>query len=125
LHFAFCILNSQFLRPALDRLYASFNYPESAADPINIVRRYEAPEDRELVGFIAAALAFGRVASVLASIEAICRVIGPAPAAFIKAFDPDRHGAPLRALVHRWTRGDDFVALLWILRALVERHGSL
>lgn len=118
-------MNSELLRGPLDRLYASFNYPDSAADPINIVRRYSRLEDRELVAFIAAALAFGRVASVLASIEAVCRVIGPAPAAFIARFDPDRHAAPLRGLVHRWTRGDDLVALLWVLRVLVARHGSL
>jgi uncharacterized protein (TIGR02757 family) len=113
------------LKPALDELYRAFNYPESAADPIQIVRRYPRLEDRELIAFIASALAFGRVASVLASIEAICQVLGPSPARFIRAFDPDRHGAPLRGLVHRWTRGDDFVALLWILRTLVTECGSL
>jgi len=31
----------------------------------------------------------------------------------------------LRPLVHRWTRGNDFVALLWILRSMIETHGSL
>ena len=31
-----------------------------------------------------------------------------------------RDGSALRPLVHRWTRGDDFVALLWILRELLE-----
>ena len=53
----------------LDELYASFNYPDSAADPIQIVRRFTRADDREVVGFCAAALAFGRVASVLQSIE--------------------------------------------------------
>jgi uncharacterized protein (TIGR02757 family) len=113
------------LKPALDRLYDAFNYPDSAADPIQIVRRYASLEDREIVAFIASALAFGRVTSVLASIEGICRVLGPSPAVTIRAFEPDRDGAPLRALVHRWTRGADFVALLWILRTLVEEAGSL
>ena len=37
----------------------------------------------------------------------------------------ERDGEPLRSLVHRWTRGDDFVALLWILRHLIDEHGSL
>lgn len=113
------------LKSALDALYASFSSPESAPDPIAIVRRYDRLEDREIVAFVAAALAFGRVASVLSSVEAVCRVMGPAPAVFIRAFDPRRDAAPLRALVHRWTRGDDFVALMWILRLLLERHGSL
>ncbi len=113
------------VKSALDRLYLAFNYPDSAADPIQIVRRYPGLEDREIVAFVASALAFGRVTSVMASIEAICRVMGPSPAEFVRDFDPAGEGAPLRTLGHRWTRGDDFVALLWILRALIASHGSL
>jgi uncharacterized protein (TIGR02757 family) len=113
------------LKASLDALYASFNHPESAFDPIEVVRRYERLDDREIVAFVAAGLAFGRVASVVQSIEAVCRVMGAAPGAFVRSFDPRRDGAPLRDLVHRWTRGDDFVALLWVLRQLIAEHGSL
>src|SRR4030095_382315 len=113
------------LQLALDRLYDGFNAPESAVDPIQIVRRHERPDDREGVAFIAAGLAFGRVASVMASIENVCRVIGPAPASFVRQFEPRTHGDPLRVLGHRWTRGHDFVALIWMLRQLIEQCGSL
>ena len=114
------------LKPALDALYTSFNYPDSAADPIQIVRRYARVDDREVVAFIAGGLAFGRVASVLASIEAVCAVLGSAPATFVRDFDPGSHDAGLlRRLGHRWTRGDVFVGLLWILRELLREHGSL
>jgi uncharacterized protein (TIGR02757 family) len=113
------------LKPALDRLYASFNAPESALDPVQIVRRYPRVRDREIVAFVAAGLAFGRVASVMASIDAVCRVMGPAPAAFLAGFDPMRDGAPLRRLGHRWTRGDDFVALLWVLQQMIAASGSI
>ena len=113
------------MKAQLDQLYASFNHPESAFDPIQVVRRYDRLEDREIVAFVAAGLAFGRVASVVQSIEAVCRVMGRAPATFVRSFEPKRDGQPLRALVHRWTRGDDFVALLWILRRLLDEHGSL
>ena len=99
------------LARGLSRLYEAFNAPESALDPSQIVRRYPRLEDREVVAFIAAGLAFGRVASVMASIEQVCRVLGPAPGAALRQFDPARDGEPLRARVHRWTRGDDFVAL--------------
>ena len=61
------------LRSVLERLYAEFNYPDSATDPIQIVRRYPRSDDREVVGFVAAALAFGRVTSVLQSIERVLR----------------------------------------------------
>ena len=60
---------------------------DSATDPIQIVRRFTDPADREVVGFCAAALAFGRVASVLQSIERLVAVMGRSPAAFVRGFD--------------------------------------
>jgi uncharacterized protein (TIGR02757 family) len=113
------------LTASLDRLYASFDHPESALDPIQIVRRYSRLEDREVVAFVASGLAFGRVASVMASVEAVCAVMGPHPGVFVRRFDPRRDGAPLRHLVHRWTRGDDIVGLLWVLHVLIGRYGTL
>lgn len=109
----------------LDVLYESFNHPESAFDPIQVVRRYPRLEDRELIAFIAAGLAFGRVTSVVNSIETVCRVLGDSPAAFILEFEPRRDAAPLLPLVHRWIRGRDLVALLWMLRQMLEQSGSL
>jgi uncharacterized protein (TIGR02757 family) len=113
------------LKTALDRLYDSFNAPDSAFDPVQVVRRYARVEDREIIGFIASAVAFGRVASVVHSTNAICDVLGERPARFLARFDPQVQGGPLRPLVHRWTRGDDFVALLWILRTFIREFGSL
>src|SRR5256712_8677118 len=78
------------LKPVLDQLYADFNASDSATDPIQIVRRFERPDDREVVGFIAAALAFGRVTSVLQSIERVLAIVGPRPAAYVRAFVPRR-----------------------------------
>jgi uncharacterized protein (TIGR02757 family) len=106
-------------------LYDAFNAPESALDPVQIVRRYRRVDDREIVAFVAAGLAFGRVASVMASVEAVCRVWGEAPASFVRRFNPAVDGELLRPLGHRWVRGVDLVALLWVLRQLVEQHGSL
>lgn len=113
------------LAPRLDELYRGFDHVESATDPVHIVRKYTTREDREIVGFCAAALAFGRVASVLQSIEALLDVMGPHPAAFVRRFDPVRHAARIEPLVHRWIRGQDLVALLLIVRGMVEECGSL
>jgi uncharacterized protein (TIGR02757 family) len=113
------------LKPVLDRLYAEFNYADSAPDPIQIVRRFSKPDDREVVGFIAASLAFGRVASVLQSIERVLAVAGRDPAAYVKTFDPRREARAFRTIVHRWTGGPDLVALLWLMRQMMERSGSL
>jgi uncharacterized protein (TIGR02757 family) len=113
------------LRIALDRLYADFNYPDSAADPIQIVRRYARPDDREVVGFCAASLAFGRVGSVLQSIERLLAVMGARPAAYARAFDPRRDAPAFADLVHRWTRGPDLVALVWVMKQMIDRAGSI
>jgi uncharacterized protein (TIGR02757 family) len=113
------------LKPRLDDLYRGFNHVDSATDPIHIVRRYTARDDREVVGFCAAALAFGRVASVLQSIESLLVVMGPSPAEYVRAFDPATERARIKPLVHRWIRGDDLTALLLILQRMLRESGSI
>jgi len=109
----------------LDALYQQFNHPQSVTDPVQIVRRFERPEDVEIVAFCAAGLAFGRVQSVLNSIEGLLAVMGPSPSAFVRAFTPARDRQALDHLVHRWTRGVDLAALVWLLRQMIDAHGSI
>ena len=109
----------------LDRLYHDYNRVESAADPIHLVRSFTRNDDREIAGFCAAALAFGRVASVINSITTLFHITGPHPAAFVRRFDPSAPHPELRQMVHRWIRGVDVAALLWILRQMLEQHGSI
>src|SRR4051812_21720124 len=113
------------LKSVLDQLYAGFNHPDSATDPIQIVRRFSRDDDREIVGFIAAALAFGRVSSVLQSIERVLAVIGPAPAAYVRGFDPRRDAPAFAGIIHRWIREADIVAMLWLLRQMLDQSGSV
>src|SRR5688572_24769467 len=118
-------IDSAEARGRLDDLYRTFDHVNSASDPIHIVRRYDSAEDREIVGFCAAALAFGRVASVLQSIEALLRVMGPHPAVFVRQFDAGRDRTALEPLVHRWIRGRDLVALILILQRMLREAGSV
>ena len=118
-------IHSPEARARLEDLYSTFDHVDSATDPIHIVRRYTAADDREVVGFCAAALAFGRVASVLQSIEALLRAMGPHPATFVRRFDAARDRAPLDPLVHRWIRGRDLVALLLVLQRMLHESGSI
>jgi uncharacterized protein (TIGR02757 family) len=122
---SYTVIDESSLKPVLDRLYSDFNYPGSAADPIQIVRRFRRGDDREVVGFCAASLAFGRVASVLQSIERLVTIMGPRPAEYVRNFEPARDATAFSGLVHRWTRERDIMALLWILRQMLERSGSI
>src|SRR6185436_6923148 len=109
----------------LQALYADYNREDAALDPIQIVRRYTTPADQEVIGFCAAALAFGRVQSVLNTVNTLAAVLGPSPAEYVRRFDPKAPHPELRAMVHRWIRGRDIVALLWILRQILDQAGSI
>jgi uncharacterized protein (TIGR02757 family) len=113
------------LRDCLQSLYSDYNREDSASDPVHRVRPFADPGDREIAGFCAAALAFGRVASVLNSIDTLLAIMGPHPADYVRRFDPAARRPELRNMVHRWIRGDDLAALLWILRQMLERAGSV
>jgi uncharacterized protein (TIGR02757 family) len=113
------------LKTLLDQLYGAFNDVDSARDPVHIVRRFSDPADREIVGFCAASLAFGRVASLMDSIERLLVVMGPSPASFARRFDPPTHSDALTGVGHRWIRTNDVAALLWIVRQMLERSGSI
>jgi uncharacterized protein (TIGR02757 family) len=113
------------LKSTLDGLYASFNYADSATDPIQIVRRFKAAADREVVGFVAASLAFGRVASVLQSIERVLAIAGPRPADYVRSFQPARDAGAFSGVGHRWTRSADLVALLWTIKQMLDRSGTI
>ncbi len=113
------------LKAALDGLYEEYNRAEAVPDPIDIVRRYPDRADREVVGFCAAGLAFGRVASVLQSVERMLAVMGPAPAEFVRGFDRRRDGRAFESLVHRWTRGEDLAALVLTMRRMMDSAGSI
>jgi len=113
------------LRPILDRLYGDFNVDRSVADPVWMARRYERSDDREIAAFIAAALAFGRVQSVLNSVDGMLQVMGASPAAFVRSFDPERDRHCFKHLVHRWTNGADFAALASILHQMIAQSGSI
>jgi uncharacterized protein (TIGR02757 family) len=59
------------------------------------------------------------------SIETVFALMGPSPAAFARSFDPRTQGSAFSSFVHRWTRGSDIVALLWLVRQMLDRTGSI
>jgi uncharacterized protein (TIGR02757 family) len=113
------------VRERLEEQYRTFDHVESATDPVHTVRRFTSAADREVVAFCAAGLAFGRVASVLQSIDGLLRVMGPSPADYIRCFDSARSRDALAPLVHRWIRGTDLAALVLILQRMLRESGSI
>jgi uncharacterized protein (TIGR02757 family) len=113
------------LRPALDRLAATYDSRYLDTDPLGIVRRYERGEDRELVGLLAAGLAYGRVETIRASLSSVLGILGPSPSRFLEAFDAKRDARRFDGFVHRFTRGRDIALLLSLVRQARGESGSL
>ena len=91
----------------LDSLYRQYDQRRDIVDPIQRVHNFRKRQDREVVGFCAAALAFGRVTSVLQTIDALLAVMGDSPAQFVRQFDAAEHRRTIGSITHRWIRGQD------------------
>lgn len=113
------------VRIVLDRLYLDFDSQQNFADPIQLVHRYSDPADQEIVGFLASGLAFGRVTTVIKSVEALLSEMGRSPSSFVREFNLRRANRRIKQLGHRWVRGHDLVALLAVLRHILETEGSI
>jgi uncharacterized protein (TIGR02757 family) len=113
------------LKPALDRLYDSFDRTRAVPDPIDCVRPFSDPADREIAGFVAAGLAFGRVASILGAVGRVLEAMGPSPAKFVRTFDPRRDRPCLDGCAHRWVSADDLAGLFVVLGRMLETSGSV
>lgn len=109
----------------LERLYATFDARWLSPDPLEFVRRWHAPEDREIAGFFAAGLAYGRVAQILATLDRIGELFGASPAAFVRGFDPASDAARFRGIRHRFHGPREFTLLSTLLGRALERWGTL
>ena len=64
----------------LEELYERCNRRELVSpDPLQFLYRYEAPEDREIAALVASSLAYGRVATILKSVETVLGALAPWP----------------------------------------------
>ena len=119
-------IDPEAFRPALERLYASYNNVVYAnRDPVSVLHRFPRCADREIVGLLAAGLAYGRVASILKSVETALRPLGDEPARFVDSSSPVSLRRAFRGFRHRWTCAEDVVALLSGVKAMRAEWGSL
>ena len=109
----------------LERLYRSYAARRLEFDPLRFPRRYARADDREIVAWVAAALAYGNARTILSSVSRILDVLGPAPAAFLKNVRPRELSVGLAGFRHRWTTGRDVAGLLWRTAQALGEHGSL
>jgi uncharacterized protein (TIGR02757 family) len=93
-------------------------------DPLLFLHQY-GPADREVVGLIASALAYGNVKQIMASVGAVLARMGPAPAEFVRSASQAELATVGEGFKHRWTSGREVVDLLGRVRAVLTQYGSL
>jgi uncharacterized protein (TIGR02757 family) len=113
------------LRDGLERLHRRYDARYLSSDPVEFPRRFEAPEDREIVGLVAASLAYGNVKAIRRSVERVLEWMGPSPAAFARTTPPKESLARLGEFRHRWTRARDVACLVFFAGRMLEEHGSV
>ncbi|HNW45728.1 MAG TPA: TIGR02757 family protein [Elusimicrobiales bacterium] len=109
-----------------EKVYREFNRPEFIhPDPLEFVWRYRSGADREVVGFIAACLAYGNVNQILKSVEKVLAPMGPSPAAWLEKADKALIKKTFSAFKHRFTTGAELAVFLLNIKAARAEHGSL
>lgn len=105
------------LAERLDALYRAWGPQTSSFDPITFPMRYEAPEDREVAGWVASAFAYGRVETILGNVGRLLATLGPHPARTLDSLEDFRGFAreELGGFRHRFHGGKDAAALLFAI----------
>lgn len=110
----------------LECLYEKYNHRRYVhPDPVEFLYNYALPEDREIVGFLASALAYGRVQQINNSVSRVLQMMGASPSHFLCHTSWGSLRKLLDGFSHRFATGDDLAALLAGIGILAERHGSL
>lgn len=116
----------EILRARLDELVSTFDLSTISPDPLEVVRRFDDPLDREVAGQIAAAFAYGRADIIVRSVSALLAAMGPSPHRYLAdEFGPAEARVRFRGFSHRFHKTPDLVALLKCLAGAVREHGSL
>jgi uncharacterized protein (TIGR02757 family) len=113
-------------RAYFERVYKKFNRKELIhPDPLEFVYRYAGGADRETAGFIAAALAYGNVRQILASVTKVLGPMGPFPARWLREHTITHITRLFLPFKHRFTTGAELAVFLANIRAVLRKHGSL
>ena len=94
-------------------------------DPIEFPHHYQNPGDIELAGFIASALAFGRVDLFKPVIKKVLSLSNVSLYEYVVNFSPRTDLRYFDHLYYRMCKGRDIACLIFILREVIRRYGSV
>lgn len=113
-------------RDWFERLYETYHKRERVhPDPLEFLYGYPDGRDREIVAFVAASLAFGRVGQILKAVGDVLDRIGTGPRQFVEEVDPADFGQVFQSFRYRYVTGAEMASLFRALREVLREYGSL
>jgi uncharacterized protein (TIGR02757 family) len=114
------------IKDKLVELYSLYNRREFVhPDPLEFLYGYEKLCDREIVAFIASALAYGRVAQILNSVSCVLDRMTPSPSIFLRETSQKAIHRCFSGFKHRFTTGQQLSSMLCGVKQVLEGYGSL
>ncbi|MBW2631921.1 MAG: TIGR02757 family protein [Deltaproteobacteria bacterium] len=114
------------LEERLEHLYGKYNKREFVhPDPLEFLYNYNEIRDREIVGLIASSLAYGRVLQINKSVSIILDRMTPSPFDFLEVASMESLLHTFYDFKHRFTAGDEFAAMLFGMKNVIMKYGSL
>jgi len=109
----------------LNKLYRRYHRREFVhPDPVEFIHDYPDLRDREIVGFIASSLAYGRVAQIEKSVSRVLERM-QSPSDFLKRSSVRSLRRAFSDFRHRFSTGEELSAMLCGIKRIIERYGSI
>ncbi len=106
-------------------LYSRYNRREYVhPDPLEFLYDYDDIRDREIVGLIAACLAYGSVHQILKTVAGVLQAMG-SPYDFVMGSSRKKLRECFADFKYRFTTGAELADLLYGVQCVLKRHGSL
>jgi uncharacterized protein (TIGR02757 family) len=113
------------LKQFLEEKYIQFNNPSFIeCDPVSIPHLFSDPRDREIAGFLAATIAWGRRDLILRSCHRLIDLMGNAPYEFVINAGP-KDLKRFDGFVHRTFNGKDCASFIMGLKKVYSEHASM
>jgi uncharacterized protein (TIGR02757 family) len=113
------------IKQFLEEKYLQYNNPGFIpCDPVSIPHRFSDKRDREISGFLTAAIAWGRRDLILRSSHIMIELMDNSPFEFVTSAS-DYEIMRLGRFVHRTFNGDDFICFIRGLRNIYSSFASM
>ncbi len=114
------------IREKLESIYLEFN-KKKFIDPDPLLFLYDYPEvrDREIAGYIAASLAFGRVSQIIKKVSQVLAIIGKSPFKYVANSKKQTIIQDFKPFRYRFVSGRNLAHLVLAIKEVILEYSSL